>query len=258
MCGQIGTALPPAMRASGMAPAEVALTLGRLGSASALAEVLLSGSFGKLADAIGRKPILLAAPAVTIVARFMVVLRPTLPVLIGARLASTLAVPVYWLAYQALMADCFGRNSTELAIIGSRVSAGMGFGYAIASLVGGPLAQRDVRYAYAASCTLGCCVLGCVALGFRETLSSSRRIKFAWRGSSPLAFLGLFRRGVLATKLNLVVVCQSLTNGMGDLWQVRWQMLVLGPARPDLSRLAPSCRPNARPVARRRVAGVGS
>ena len=36
----------------------------------------------------------------------------------------------------------------------------------------------------------------------------------------PLAFLQLFRRGMLATKLNLVVVCQSLTNGMGDLWQV--------------------------------------
>ena len=31
-----------------MAPAEVAVTLGRLGSASALLEVLLSGSFGKL------------------------------------------------------------------------------------------------------------------------------------------------------------------------------------------------------------------
>ena len=98
--GCIGTALPPALRASGLDPSSVALLLGRLGSASALCEVLLSNSFGKLSDAIGRKPIMLAAPAITVVARFMVVLSPRLPVLIGARLITTLVVPVYWLAYQ--------------------------------------------------------------------------------------------------------------------------------------------------------------
>ena len=74
------------------------------------------------------------------------------------------------------MADLFGNNTTRLAVVNSRVSAGMGLGYAIASLVGGerggapcrlpamisflqtpssaagPLAARDIRYAYAASC----------------------------------------------------------------------------------------------------------
>lgn len=218
--GCIGTALPPALRASGLDPSSVALLLGRLGSASALCEVLLSNSFGKLSDAIGRKPIMLAAPAITVLARSMVVLAPTLPVLIGARLITTLVVPVYWLAYQAAMADAFGSNTTKLAIVGSRVQAGMGLGYALASLVGGPLAQRDIRYAYAASCTLGCCVLGCIALGFRETLSAERRVRFEWKGNSPLGFQNLFRRSHLSAKLNLVVVCQSLTNGMGDLWQV--------------------------------------
>ena len=79
--GCIGTALPPALRASGLDPSAVPLLLGRLGSASALCEVLLSNSFGKLSDAIGRKPIMLAAPAITVLARSMVVLLPTLPVL---------------------------------------------------------------------------------------------------------------------------------------------------------------------------------
>ena len=242
--GCIGTALPPALRASGLDPASVALLLGRLGSASALCEVMLSNSFGKLSDAIGRKPIMLAAPAVTVLARGTVVLNPSLPVLIGARLTSTLVVPMYWLAYQAAMADVFGGNTTKLvsaapkssafpfliaharssssvqAVVGSRVQAGMGLGYAIASLVGGPLAQRDIRYAYAASCTLGCCVLACISFGFRETLERSKRVKFKWSGGSPLGFQNLFRRGLLSTKLNLVVVAQSLTNGMGDLWQV--------------------------------------
>ena len=218
--GCIGTALPPALRASGLAPAEVATLLGRLGSVSALFEVMLSGSFGKLADSIGRKPILLAAPAFTVLARAVVVFNPTLPVLLGARLATTLVVPMYWLAYQAACADCFGRNATQLAVLGSRVQASMGFGYALSSLMGGWLATRDIRYAYFASCTLGCCVCACVGFGLRETLPKQRRIKFKWAGNNPLGFINLFRRGVLAAKLNLCVVLQSLTNGMGDLWQV--------------------------------------
>lgn len=203
-----------------MDAAEIAILFGRLGSASALLEVLLSNSFGKLSDQIGRKPIMLAAPALTVLARGMVVLNPTPTVLIAARVATQLVVPVYWLSYQASMADMFSSNTTKLAIVGSRVQAGMGLGYAIASLIGGRLAQRDIRLAYAASCSIGCCVLACIALGFRETLVASKRVRFAWSGGSPLGFTNLFRRGLLSAKLNLVVVCQSLSNGMGDLWQV--------------------------------------
>jgi len=218
--GCIGTALPPALRAAGLQPAEVALLLGRLGSAAALCEVLLSGSFGSLADAIGRKPILVAAPAITVLARSLVVFRPTLPVLLGARLVTTLVVPMYWLAYQASIADCYGSNTTQLAVVGSRVQAAMGLGYALTSLVGGRLAAQDLRLAYSASCFLGCCVLGCITVGFHETLPNERRQPFKWRSSSPLTFTSLFTRGFLSLRLNLVVLLQSLTNGMGDLWQV--------------------------------------
>ena len=239
--GCIGTALPPALRASGLQPAQVALTLGRLGSLSALFEVMLSGYFGRLSDAIGRKPLLLAAPAFTVLARAMVVCNPSLPVLLGARFATTLVVPMYWLAYQAACADCYGKNATQLAVLGSRIQAAMGFGYALSSLLGGPLAARDIRYAYAASCTLGCAVVACIGFGLRETLPPSRRVPYrSGKGSgSPLAFLNLFRRGLLAAKLNLCVVLQSLTNGMGDLWQVSTRTCTLQPeseSHPDPSR----------------------
>lgn len=218
--GCIGTALPPALHASGLSAIDAGLLLGRLGSASAFAEVMLSGSFGKLADAIGRKPILVCAPAITVAARALVVLNPSLPVLISTRLVTTLVVPIYWLAFSASIADCYGRNATQLAIVGSRNQAAMGFGYAISSLAGGWLAAKDIRYAYFASCILGCCVLACHLLLFRETLPASRRIRFKWSGSSPLSCIWLFRRGALSAKLNSVVLLQSVTNGMGDLWQV--------------------------------------
>ena len=218
--GCIGTALPPALRASGLSPIDAGLLLGRLGSASAFCEVMLSGSFGKLADAVGRKPILVCAPAITVGARALVVMNPSLPVLISARLVTTLVVPIYWLAFSASIADCYSQNATQLAVLGSRVQAAMGLGYAISSLAGGWLAAKDIRYAYFASCTLGVCVLACHALLFRETLQDSRRISFKWSGSSPLAFVRLFQRGALSAKLNSVVLLQSVTNGMGDLWQV--------------------------------------
>ena len=144
--GCIGTALPPALRASGLAPARVALVLGRIGSASALAEVLLSGTFGRLADAVGRKPILLGAPAACVVARSAVVFCPDVRVLVAARLASAFAVPIYWLAFQASLADSYGGDATELAVVSSRVSAAMGLGYAIASLAGGALAPNGCIY----------------------------------------------------------------------------------------------------------------
>ena len=117
--------------------------------------------------------------------------------------------------------------------------------------IGGWLAAQDIRLAYTASCLLGCVVCVIHTFFFHETLPRNRRVPFTWAGHSPLAFLRLFRRsherggggrgGVtscesnvtrlrvfrenlcrnrLSAKLNTVVVLQSMTNGMGDLWQV--------------------------------------
>ena len=52
----------------------------------------LTGPFfhtGKLTDAIGRKPVLILAPALAVVARATVVAWPVLPVLLGARFCTT-------------------------------------------------------------------------------------------------------------------------------------------------------------------------
>ena len=97
-------ALPAALMRSGSS-ANAATTLGTLGSVSALVEVMLSNSFGKLTDAIGRKPVLILAPALAVAARATVVAWPTLPVLLGARFCTTLVVPLLRLA-RALHVHC--------------------------------------------------------------------------------------------------------------------------------------------------------
>ena len=183
-------ALPAALMRSGSS-ANAATTLGTLGSVSALVEVMLSNSFGKITDAIGRKPVLILAPALAVAARATVVVWPSLPVLLGARFCTTLVVPLlrlacacaprvhrvctacaphvhcmciacasrahrmciacaphvqvplFWLAFSSSLADLYGRSSTSLAIVNSRVAACMGLGYAVATLLGGKLS--DVR-----------------------------------------------------------------------------------------------------------------
>ena len=158
----------------------------------------------------------------TVAARALVVAVPDVSVLVAARLVSAFAVPVYWLAFQASLADVYGGDARKLAVVGSRIQAAMGLGYAIASVVGGALASRDVRLAYGASSILGCCVIACVSR-FPETLPASRRRREGFdvrRGFQPFVFLNLFRRGQVFSKLNVVVLLQNLTNGMGDLWQV--------------------------------------
>ena len=158
----------------------------------------------------------------TVAARALVVAVPDVSVLVAARLVSAFAVPVYWLAFQASLADVYGGDARKLAVVGSRIQAAMGLGYAIASVVGGALASRDVRLAYGASSILGCCVIACVSR-FPETLPASRRRSEGFdvrRGFQPFVFLNLFRRGRVFSKLNVVVLLQNLTNGMGDLWQV--------------------------------------
>lgn len=218
--GCIGTTLPPALSTAGMEPAAIAILLGQIGSASAFAEVMFSNSFGKLADAIGRRPILLFAPVITAVARALVVVDPSIPVLIGVRFLTALAVPIYWLALHASNADSYSNSATKLAIIGSRIQAAMGLGYAISSIFGGWLAGMDIRLAYAASAFLGSIVFLLHWFFWKETLPVKSRVPFRWSGMSPLSFVQLFRRGTLSARLNGVVLLHSITNGMGDIWQV--------------------------------------
>ena len=223
--GVIAQALPAALMRSGSS-ANAATTLGTLGSVSALVEVMLSNSFGKITDAIGRKPVLILAPALAVAARATVVVWPSLPVLLGARFCTTLVVPLFWLAFSSSLADLYGRSSTSLAIVNSRVAACMGLGYAVATLLGGKLSGVSllglsyVQLSYLTSCVLGSAVCLLLALGLRETLPPERRIPFSFSGSNPLLFMRLFRRGRLQASLNGVVLLQALSNGMGDLWQV--------------------------------------
>jgi DHA1 family tetracycline resistance protein-like MFS transporter len=220
--GVISQALPAALMLQTGAARNIAAatTLGKLTSAASAAELCLSGTFGQLSDAFGRKPLMLFAPTVCALARLAVVACPTVPVLIGVRFVTNLMVPVFWLSYNAAVADVLAEDTTSLAVVSSRVQAAMGLGYSLSTLLGGWLTAIDVRLAYAASSCLGILVASFVYFGLPETLSDSRRKPLVLRRVDPLVFLGLFRRGALCRRFSLIYVLQAAVNGMGDLWQV--------------------------------------
>jgi len=197
-----------------------ATTLGKLTSAASAAELCLSGTFGQLSDAFGRKPLMLFAPMVCALARCMVVAYPVVPILIAVRFVTNLMVPIFWLSYNAAIADSLANDTTQLAIVSSRVQAAMGLGYSLSTLLGGWLTAIDVRLAYAASSCLGLLVASCVAFGLTETLALERRKPLILKRVNPFVFLGLFQRGALGRRFSIIFVLQSAVNGMGDLWQV--------------------------------------
>ena len=232
--GVIAQALPVALMdpaIGGHSSVSAAKVLGTLASASALVELLVSGFFGRLSDAVGRKSTLVLVPLVAVLSRAAVVAFPSVPMLIVARFVTSASVPIFWLSFQASLADTLGRNATRLAIEQSRISAALGLGFAASTFVGGSLASRSVRLAYGCSCALGLSVVALVSLFFRETLPPSRRrplgsapeVSGAALGRlvrQPFLWVALFRRGLGMARFSLLLLLMSLVNSTGDIGQL--------------------------------------
>lgn len=127
--GMVAQALPASLSSQLLSTA-TAERLGHLEAASALARLLLIPTCGKLVDTIGRKPLLVATPAIATAARAVMYLT-------GFRTSSTLGIAmelccqfvtsittmVWWLAYRATLADLYGHDTALLATAHSRVDA---------------------------------------------------------------------------------------------------------------------------------------
>lgn len=203
--GIIAQALPAGLmqRSGGALAAE---RLGHLGSANAMARLVLIPTCGHLVDVVGPKPLLLLAPAVATLARacvyFTSAYAPGVSItmeLISAFVTS-LTTMIWWMANRAMLADHFGHDTTLLATMLSRVAATIGLSHCIASLVGGYLTAIRPPLAYGAS---ACVSVALVLLCFFGIPESERRPKSApagrvWAMTNPFVFLNGFKRGSLS------------------------------------------------------------
>lgn len=203
--GIIAQALPAGLmqRSGGALAAE---RLGHLGSANAMARLVIIPTCGHLVDVVGPKPLLLLAPAVATLARgcvyFTSAYAPGVSITVEliAAFVTSLTTMIWWMANRAMLADHFGHDTTLLATMLSRVAATIGLSHCIASLVGGYLTAIRPPLAYGAS---SCVSVALVLLCFFGIPESERRPKSApvvcvWAMTNPFVFLNGFKRGSLS------------------------------------------------------------
>ena len=104
----IAQALPTALLSGlGNDRVRTARLLGRLSSLAALLDIVVTPQLGRLSDTIGRRPLLLAAPCVTLVVRCLAAARPQVAVLILVKLLSATVSSTYMVSLRAAVADTF-------------------------------------------------------------------------------------------------------------------------------------------------------
>ena len=196
-----------------------AAMLGRISSCAALMDIMLTPQLGRLSDTIGRKPLLVAAPALQLICRGVATLYPSVGVLVGCKLISLTLTSTFSVAIRAALADCHRRDPTTLTGRLGLVSAASGAAYSVGMFVGGRLVSRKLRLPYAASVTLLSCLVPLIIVYFRETHPCSARSPFGLRPPA-FGFLRLFRSGPELRSLSAVSGLHTISMAMGDTWQV--------------------------------------
>lgn len=130
---------------SGM-PMYVGKTLGRLSQIGFIlgaflgAEALSRPMLGALGDRIGRKPLMLAGPAITAVTAYLTILYRgpyVLPYLMGLRVLDGLGSSALWMNAFAAIADVVGENrrSAAMSVLNMTYMGGMSMGFLLGGVV---------------------------------------------------------------------------------------------------------------------------
>jgi len=130
---------------SGM-PMYVGKTLGRFGQMGFImgaflgAEALSRPMLGALGDKVGRKPLMLAGPAITAVTAYLTILYRgpyVLPYLMGLRILDGLGSSALWMNAFAATADVVGENkrSAAMSVLNVTYMGGMAMGFLLGGLV---------------------------------------------------------------------------------------------------------------------------
>lgn len=184
-----------------------ARALGRLASCAALLDIVLAPQLGRISDTIGRRPLLLAAPAVALCFRSAAALFPLTAVLVGVKLMATTISSTYMVALKASLADQYKDDAEALTGKLGLVSSSSGGAYALGMYFGGYLVKRKVQLPYFASASMLAVLLAVGSCFYKETLPLEARVPFGFRPPA-FGFLRLFRSGRTLRRLSAVSALQ--------------------------------------------------
>ena len=192
--------------------------IGLLFSSYSLTQLLCAPLLGRLSDRVGRRPVLLASIAGSVLSYVIFALAPSYAVLLLARALSGVAAANYAIA-QAYMADVSPPEERSKAM--GLVGAAFGLGFVLGPALGfilffSPLAHLGPRLVPLVAAGLSTLNLLIAAVGLPESLSPELRRSAAARGGSWLGFselLAVWRdtplRGLMVLFF-LVMFCFSM------------------------------------------------
>lgn len=164
---------------------------------------LLNPIAGGLSDAFGRKRVMLVSPVFMMISAALLAWRPTVLMLTVRRFIMPLSSQPWHTGEQAALADMFKDEPADYAMAKSRISTLQSATSIGLPIIGGWLAQKDIRLPWAIAAVVHLLQTLIAALYLEETLPAELRLPFRWRQNNPLSFLKLFCRG---RKLRLVAI----------------------------------------------------
>lgn len=159
---------------------------------------------GVMADAWGRKRVLLTCMAVVVATSILCAIAPSVAFLLVARFLQGLAACACMVLSYAIAADCF--RGAKLTSVSGILGAAWGLAPVIAPAVGGVLVQfMSWRMVFALVAVFAALVFGLVVAAMPETLVAANRTPIAVRATS---------RAVAQTIRNRVFGCFVLVFGL--------------------------------------------
>ena len=199
------------------APDTVAMAslTGRVSTLSAIIGIFVNPIVGSMADAFGRRAVLIAGAAFSVVRPMCWLLSPgAVTGFVIAETVAPIAQVCAILPPQAAVADMYKHDKVQLASRQSLLFLVPAVCQIICPILGGAIAAYQVMLPFAIA-ALTASASGVVAFAMSEPLPTDQRKPFRWMASTPLSALTLFARGRYLRSLAILQVLMDLSETAG-------------------------------------------
>ena len=174
-----------------------------------LGDFVIGPLLGGVADAWGRKSLVLIAPAVQGIFRAAIALRPSVPLFVAFQMAQGVTNIMYGRIVQLMIGDIVPRHTFEYQRVhgfSSKVNTVLGL---IFTVGGG---RVSLRTGFLSSALLNLLQLLAMLLLMADTLAPENRIPFTLRRVHPFAFIGFFRKTPTLRNIGLFTMLSEAPN----------------------------------------------
>ena len=174
-----------------------------------LADFVIGPLLGGIADAWGRKFLMLIAPTLQGIFRAAIALRPSVPLFVAFQMVQGVTNIMTARVIQLMIGDIVPRHTFEYQRVwgvSSKVNTILGL---IFTVGGG---RVSLKAGFLASAVINLAQLLSMMLLMADTLQPKDRIPFTFKNSHPFAFISFFRRSPMLRNIGIFTVLSEAPN----------------------------------------------